>query len=73
VHLRCYAKGFKTPSGIEVGMEPKQVLKRQGNTIVRDSSDGQVIRYQAAGPDKFVIIHFENGRVVEIELWSGLT
>ena len=56
-----------------MGMEPKQVLKRQGNTIVRDSSDGQVIRYQAAGPDKFVIIHFENGRVVEIELWSGLT
>jgi hypothetical protein len=72
VHLKCYAKGFRTPSGIEVGMELKEVLKRQWNTIVRDSDSGQVIRYQAESPDEFLIVHLRNGRVVEIELCHGL-
>ena len=73
LHLSCFAKGFKTPSGIEVGMGQAEVLKKQGNTIVRESDGGQVIRYRAASPDKFLIIHFKNGRVVEIELWFGQT
>lgn len=67
--LACSKKGIKTPSGIEVGMTLKEVMRRQGNTIVRDVSGGQVLRYQAANGDKILLVHFEDGKVTKIELW----
>jgi hypothetical protein len=66
--LSCTKKGFKTPSGIEVGLTQKEALKKQGETFIRDTPDGPVARYHAGTQDRILLVHFKDGKVTEIEL-----
>jgi hypothetical protein len=73
VNLATRSKRFRTPTGLHVGMTATEAIRRQGTPEVLDSEGDKRLVYRSRNQFSALVLHVQQGRLSEIELWCDFT
>jgi hypothetical protein len=72
-NLKCSSPAYSTTDGVRVGDGVEKVLRIYGVGERYASDHGEIVRYQLAGSDVYLVFHVVAGRVSMVELWFDYT